>query len=82
MAPEALKRAITIASGQSALARLIGVKQAHIWNWLNKTRRVPAEYVLRIEDATGVSRHDLRPDIYPPPATAPAPPAGQPDKAA
>ena len=26
---------------------------------------MPAEYVLRTEAATGVSRHDLRPDIYP-----------------
>jgi DNA-binding transcriptional regulator YdaS (Cro superfamily) len=28
--------------------------------------RVPAERVLAIEAATGVPRHELRPDIYPP----------------
>jgi Putative antitoxin of bacterial toxin-antitoxin system, YdaS/YdaT len=28
-------------------------------------RRVPTERVLEIERATGISRHDLRPDIYP-----------------
>lgn len=34
---------------------------------------MPAEYVLRTEAATGVSRHYLRPDIYPVEATeAPA----------
>ena len=32
---------------------------------MQNSKRVPAEYVLRIEAATGVSRHDLRPDIYP-----------------
>ncbi len=26
---------------------------------------MPAEFVLKAEAATGVSRHDLRPDIYP-----------------
>ena len=32
---------------------------------LNRARRASAEYVLAIEAATGVSRHDLRPDLYP-----------------
>lgn len=60
-----LKEAITIAGGQSALARAIGVQQCHVWNWLNRNKKVPAQHVLNIEKATGVSRHDLRPDIYP-----------------
>jgi DNA-binding transcriptional regulator YdaS (Cro superfamily) len=62
---KALEEAIRIAGSQSALARLVGVKQAHVWNWLYRDKRVPAEYVLLIEKATGVSRHLLRPDIYP-----------------
>lgn len=62
---EALSRAVEIAGGQTALAAKIGVKQAHVWNWLNKTKGVPPQYVLPIERETGVSRHDLRPDIYP-----------------
>lgn len=62
-----IERAVEIAGGQSALARLIGCKQAHVWWWLNRSLRVPAEYVLPIEAATegAVTRHDLRPDIYP-----------------
>lgn len=32
---------------------------------MQSSKRVPAEHVLRIEAATGVSRHSLRPDIYP-----------------
>lgn len=63
---EALKRAVRIAGGQTALARLIHRKQAHIWNWLNVSKRVPAEAVLAIEDAVSgqVTRFELRPDIY------------------
>ena len=63
-----LTRAIAAAGGQSALARAIGVQQAHVWYWLKKrSGKVPAEKVLPIEEATGVPRHELRPDLYPPP---------------
>lgn len=62
----ALKRAIDKAGGQSALARACGVKQGHVWHWLNKSRRVPAEQALAVEAATGgaVTRYELRPDIF------------------
>ena len=68
MSTEALKRAVKIAGSQEKLARILGgkIKQQHISWWLNESKRVPAEYVLAIEAATGVSRYDLRPDIYPP----------------
>lgn len=63
----ALAKAIDTVGGQTQLARLLGVKQANVWHWLNKAERVPGEYVLAIEAATGgqVTRHDLRPDLYP-----------------
>ena len=32
---------------------------------LQQSKQLPAEYVLLVEAKTGVSRHDLRPDIYP-----------------
>ena len=62
-----LRQAVEIVGGQSALAAMIGVGQGHIWNWLNRDHRVPAEMVIPIEKATGgkVLRYDLRPDIYP-----------------
>lgn len=62
----ALKSAIAKAGGQSALARACGVKQGHVWHWLNKSMRVPAEHALSVEAATGgtVTRHQLRPDIF------------------
>lgn len=36
---------------------------------ISQWKRVPAERVLEVERLTGVSRYDLRPDVYgPPPA--------------
>lgn len=32
---------------------------------MQSSKRLPAEYVLRVEAATGICRHNLRPDIYP-----------------
>lgn len=61
----ALKQAIKRAGSQAELARRIGKKQQHIWNWLHRDERIPAEVVLPIEAATGVSRNALRPDLYP-----------------
>lgn len=60
----ALERAVELAGGQSALARAIGKSQSHIWHWLKVAKRVPAEAAVAIEKATGVSRKDLRPDLY------------------
>ena len=65
-----LEQAIAVAGGQSALARAIGVAQQNVHGWLRKSGgRVPAEHVLAIERATGVSRHDLRPDVFGPAST-------------
>lgn len=70
---EALSRATEKAGGQLALAKAIGTTQSNVWTWLKKSKRgTPAEWVLAIEAATGIPRHELRPDLYPPPATATA----------
>lgn len=60
----AIEKAVEAAGGQQALAAAVGVKYQAVQKWL-RAERVPAERVLSIEEATGVSRHDLRPDIYP-----------------
>lgn len=57
----ALDRAIAIAGGTAALANWIGVTSQAISQW----KRIPPGRVIAIERATGVSRHDLRPDLYP-----------------
>src|SRR4029450_3689749 len=55
-----LEEAIRVAGGVGALARKIGISQPSVSNWL----RIPAERVLTVEAATGVSRATLRPDLY------------------
>ena len=62
---DALRRLEVAAGSQSALARALGVSQPTVWHWLNISRRLPAEKVLKAENLYGISRHDLRPDIYP-----------------
>lgn len=62
---EALEKALQIAGSQSELARICGVQQPTVWKWLQSSKRIPAEHVLRVEAATRVPRHHLRPDIYP-----------------
>ena len=66
MSNEALKRACELAGGQKPLADRIGTTQSQVWYWLKKSKRgVPAEFVLSIERETGVSRTELRPDLWP-----------------
>lgn len=62
---KALHAAVERAGSQSALARLIGTSQATVWKWLKKGQPVTPKLVRKIEAATGVSKHDLRPDLYP-----------------
>jgi len=59
-----LNRAIDAAGGVVQLARKMGIAQPSISNW----NRVPAERVIAVEAATGVSRQQLRPDLYSEPA--------------
>jgi DNA-binding transcriptional regulator YdaS (Cro superfamily) len=63
----ALQRACAFLGNQTALAAAVGVTQPSVNHMLRSGRRVPAEWCLKIERATGgaVSRHDLRPDLYP-----------------
>lgn len=62
---EALMMAVEIAGSLSALARKCDVSTTAVWKWVQSAKRVSTEYVLLVEAATGISRHLLRPDIYP-----------------
>ena len=55
-----LEEAIRVAGGVGALAKKLSISQPSVSNW----SRVPAERVLLVEAATGVSRAMLRPDLY------------------
>lgn len=61
----AFKQAVQRAGGQSAFAAICGCTQGNISQLLNRRRVLPSRYVLPVEAATGISRHELRPDIYP-----------------
>lgn len=61
----ALDRAVESAGSQQALAQLLGIKPPSVSGWYDR-RRVPAERCIAIEQATGVSRHQLRPDVFGP----------------
>lgn len=63
---EPLRRAINAAGGLAELAREIGITAQAISQWDD----VPPLRVLAVERATGVPRHELRPDLYPEPAEA------------
>lgn len=54
--------AATVAGSQADLARACGVTPQAASKWRIS---IPAERVLQIEKLTGISRHKLRPDIYP-----------------
>lgn len=58
---EALERAVANVGGQAKFARLIGVTAQAVSQW----DEVPPLRVLTVESISGVSRHELRPDLYP-----------------
>lgn len=60
-----LAHAVRKVGSQSAYGRLVGRNQTSIYERLRDRKPVDAEDVLVVEAATGISRHVLRPDLYP-----------------
>lgn len=57
----ALKTAKDKLGGNAGLARALGdLTSQAVSQW----KRVPGDRVLEVERLTGISRHDLRPDIF------------------
>lgn len=65
LALEAFDRAIRLSGSQSALAKICDCTPGNISQLVLKGRPLSTKFVLKVEAATGISRHDLRPDIYP-----------------
>lgn len=61
----ALDRAVEAVGSQLALANALGIKSPSISGWYDR-KKIPVERVIAIESATGVSRHELRPDVFGP----------------
>lgn len=65
----ALNKAISIAGSAKKLADEIGVSKMAISIWRNRCRgEVPPKRVLDVYRVTGVTPHELRPDLYPNPS--------------
>lgn len=64
-----IQHAVDITGSQQKLAESAGCSQQHISYLLTTAKRVSAETALSIERATGgkVTRHELRPDLFPQP---------------
>ena len=50
---------------QVALARAVGVTPQAVSDVLKRDKRVPAEWCVKLEQATGTPAHAFRPDLYP-----------------
>lgn len=66
MNESAIAAAVRIAGGQASLARAVKVAPALVYQWLTGRRPVAAHHCRLIEAATGVTCHDLRPDVFGP----------------
>lgn len=67
MSIDAMTAAAKAAGSQTALAKELGCTPQNV-QWMCSTGSVPAKHVLKIEAVTGISRHQLRPDLYPEPS--------------
>jgi len=71
-ARKAFEEALRIAGGQVPLAHMCPCSQGNISQLVRRGSILPSRFVLNVEAGTGVSRHRLRPDIYPPSQSAAA----------
>lgn len=62
-----VQRAVDCLGTQEALGRAINKSQQYIWNLLNTAKEIKAEVAVAIDRETkgAVSKHDLRPDVFP-----------------
>lgn len=63
----ALAQAVKLLGSQAKAGRAIGVTPQAVSEVMRRGRRVPGEWCLKLETATGgaVTANQLRPDLYP-----------------
>jgi DNA-binding transcriptional regulator YdaS (Cro superfamily) len=57
---EIVEMATAKVGGESALARALGIKVQSVQKW----KKIPADRIIAVEQATGIPREQLRPDLY------------------
>lgn len=60
-----IENAIRLSGSASALGSAVGVTKMAVSLW--RRNGIPAERVIQVFKATGVTPHELRPDLYPNP---------------
>ena len=60
-----IKDLIRRGGGPSKIGRALGLSHSTVLGW----SKVPAEHVLAVETETGISRHEIRPDVFGPAPT-------------
>ena len=60
---QAIAHACSSVGGLATLARAIGRPEETVSDWVNGNTLVDPDLVVEIERITGVSRHELRPDL-------------------
>ena len=63
-APHPIEEAAAKVGGYKALADLLGLSKSAVWQWKEENREVPIPHCWPIEEATGVSRRQLRPNDW------------------
>jgi DNA-binding transcriptional regulator YdaS (Cro superfamily) len=66
-----VEEAVEAAGGLKPFSLSLGVKYQAVQRWV-RSGSVPPLRVLKVEALTGVSRHLLRPDLYPEETTQPS----------
>ncbi len=59
-----IERAIEASGGAAKLAQSLKLGRTAVVMW-KANGRIPAEHIIAVERESGISRHELRPDIYP-----------------
>lgn len=65
-----LDRAILAAGGKRRLAVALNIKPSSLSRWIHRYQgRVPPARLIQIYQLTGVTPHELRPDLHPTPTS-------------
>jgi DNA-binding transcriptional regulator YdaS (Cro superfamily) len=65
-----LDKAISAAGGKRRLADALDIKPSSLSRWIHRYHgRVPVGRLIQIYELTGVTPHELRPDLHPTPTS-------------